>query len=179
MFDFSWSELLLIGIVALIFIGPKELPGVLRTLGQWMTKIRRMASDFQNQFHDAMREAELADLKKEVDGMAAQAASYANLDPLADVRKDLESAQREIESAVAGTPAGESSAVSKAPEVGAPTTEPAPSAAVPNSQAPVAEQAGPSRESPAVTATGESVQESPNDPVKEPIKHDAAGGEPA
>src|SRR5882757_10550921 len=86
MFDLGWGKLVLIGIVALVVIGPKELPGALRTLGQWMTKIRRMASDFQNQFHDAMREAELADLKKEVDGMAAQAASYANLDPLADVR---------------------------------------------------------------------------------------------
>jgi len=90
MFDFSWSELLLIGIVALIFIGPKELPGVLRTLGQWMSKIRRMAGEFQNQFHDAMREAELADLKKEVDEMAAQAAVYSNFDPLGDVRKEMD-----------------------------------------------------------------------------------------
>jgi sec-independent protein translocase protein TatB len=107
MFDFSWSEILLIGIVALVFIGPKELPGVLRTLGQWMSKIRRMAGDFQNQFHDAMREAELADLKKEVDAMASQAAGYANIDPLADVRKDMENAQREVETALAGTPAGD------------------------------------------------------------------------
>ena len=74
MFDIGWSELLLIGIVALIAIGPKELPGALRTLGQWMGKVRRMASEFQNQFHEAMREAELADLKKEVDEMAAKAA---------------------------------------------------------------------------------------------------------
>src|SRR6266853_342459 len=110
MFDFSWSELLLIGIVALIFIGPKELPGVLRTLGQWMNKVRRMAGDFQNQFHDAMREAELADLKKEVDDMAAQAAKYANIDPLADVRKDMENAQQEIASTVADKPAAESPA---------------------------------------------------------------------
>ena len=107
MFDFSWSEILLIGIVALVFIGPKELPGVLRTLGQWMSKIRRMAGDFQNQFHDAMREAELADLKKEFDAMASQAAGYANIDPLADVRKDMENAQREVETALAGTPAGD------------------------------------------------------------------------
>src|SRR6516162_1746389 len=84
MFDFSWSEILLIGIVALVFIGPKELPGVLRTLGQWMSKIRRMAGEFQNQFHDAMREAELADLKKEVDEMRAQASKYANFDPLSE-----------------------------------------------------------------------------------------------
>ena len=44
MFDIGWGELVVIGVVALIAIGPKELPGVLRTLGQWMGKIRRMAA---------------------------------------------------------------------------------------------------------------------------------------
>jgi sec-independent protein translocase protein TatB len=92
MFDIGWSELLLIGIVALIAIGPKELPGALRTLGQWMSKVRRMASEFQNQFHEAMREAELADLKKEVDEMASKAQSYAHFDPIDDIRRDLEKA---------------------------------------------------------------------------------------
>ena len=42
MFDIGWGELVLIGVVALIVIGPKELPGTLRTLGQWMGKLRRM-----------------------------------------------------------------------------------------------------------------------------------------
>jgi sec-independent protein translocase protein TatB len=51
-----------------------------------------MASEFQNQFHEAMREAELADLKKEVDEMATKAQSYAHFDPLDDVRRDLEKA---------------------------------------------------------------------------------------
>jgi sec-independent protein translocase protein TatB len=92
MFDIGWSELLLIGIVALIAIGPKELPGALRTLGQWMGKVRRMASEFQSQFHEAMREAELADLKKEVDEMATKAQSYAHFDPIEDIRKDIENA---------------------------------------------------------------------------------------
>ena len=67
MFDISWTEFLLIGVVALIVIGPKELPGVLRTLGQYTRKVRGMAAEFQNQFNEAMREAEMADLKKEVD----------------------------------------------------------------------------------------------------------------
>jgi sec-independent protein translocase protein TatB len=77
MFDFSWGELLLIGAVALIVIGPKELPAVLRAVGQWTTKIRRMAGEFQSQFQEAMREAEMADLKKEVD-----AAMSVGSDPL-------------------------------------------------------------------------------------------------
>ncbi len=67
MFDIGWSELVVIAVVALIAIGPKELPGVLRTIGQWMGKARRMAAEFQGQFNEAMREAEMADLKKSFD----------------------------------------------------------------------------------------------------------------
>jgi len=107
MFEIGWGELLIIGIVALIAIGPKELPGVLRTLGQWMGKLRRMASEFQNQFHEAMREAELADLKKQVDDMTSQAQSYANFDPVGEVRRELETTQQQIESAMAEKPAAE------------------------------------------------------------------------
>ena len=66
MFDIGWSELVVIAVVALIAIGPKELPGVLRMVGQWMGKARKMAAEFQGQFQEAMREAEMADLKKEL-----------------------------------------------------------------------------------------------------------------
>jgi len=90
MFDIGWSELLLIGVVALIAIGPKELPGALRTLGQWMAKIRRMAAEFQGQFQEAMREAEIDQLKKDMDDMAAKAKDYTHFDPLADVQRDVE-----------------------------------------------------------------------------------------
>jgi len=69
MFDIAWGEFVVIAVVALIVIGPKELPGVLRAIGQWTTKIRRMASEFQGQFQEALREAEMADLKKEVDNL--------------------------------------------------------------------------------------------------------------
>jgi sec-independent protein translocase protein TatB len=73
----------LIGVVALIVIGPKELPAVLRTIGQWTTKIRCMAGEFQSQFQEAMREAEMADLKKQVDEVshAAKVVS-SDFDPL-------------------------------------------------------------------------------------------------
>jgi sec-independent protein translocase protein TatB len=79
MFDVGWSELLLIGVVALIAIGPKELPGALRALGQWSGKIRRMASEFQDQFREAMREAEMADIKKDID--EATSKIHSGLDP--------------------------------------------------------------------------------------------------
>ncbi|MDI1347350.1 MAG: Sec-independent protein translocase protein TatB, partial [Pseudolabrys sp.] len=60
MFNLGWGEILLIGIVALIAIGPKELPGVLRTVGQMIGKVRRMANEFQGQFQEALREADIA-----------------------------------------------------------------------------------------------------------------------
>jgi sec-independent protein translocase protein TatB len=91
MFDFSWGELLVVGVVALIAIGPKELPGVLRAVGQWTTKLRRMAAEFQGQFHEAIREAEMADLKKEVEEMTEKAKDYAHFDPIGDIQKDIES----------------------------------------------------------------------------------------
>ena len=101
MFDISWSEFLLIGVVALIVIGPKELPGVLRTLGQYTRKVRSMAADFQNQFQEAMREAEMGDLKKQVDDLAQD---VKNFDPLKDVRSDLEATGKDIERSLEAKP---------------------------------------------------------------------------
>jgi len=84
MFDFSMGEIVVIGAVALIVIGPKELPGVLRAVGHWTTKVRRMASEFQGQFQEAMREAEMADLKKDVDTLTDTAKGFTSQfdDPL-------------------------------------------------------------------------------------------------
>jgi sec-independent protein translocase protein TatB len=97
MFDISWTEFLLIGVVALIFIGPKELPAVLRTVGQWTRRIRSMAADFQGQFQEALREAEMADLKKQVDDIAHDVKNY---DPLKEVRTGVEAAGRDIQSSL-------------------------------------------------------------------------------
>ena len=101
MFDISWTEFVLIGIVALIVIGPKELPGVLRTLGQYTRKVRGMAAEFQNQFQEAMREAEMGDLKKQVDEMAHD---FKNYDPLKDVKADVEAAGRDIQASLEQKP---------------------------------------------------------------------------
>jgi sec-independent protein translocase protein TatB len=101
MFDISWTEFLLIGVVALIVIGPKELPGVMRTLGQWTRKMRSMAAEFQGQFQEAMREAEMADLKKQVDDMAQDVKSY---DPLKDVKTGVENVGKEVETSLGAAP---------------------------------------------------------------------------
>jgi sec-independent protein translocase protein TatB len=88
MFDIGWGELVVIGIVALIAIGPKELPTVLRTLGQYMGKVKRMAAEFQGQFQEAMREAEMADLKKQADELTSAVTDVTSFDPLADIDND-------------------------------------------------------------------------------------------
>lgn len=91
MFDIGWSELVLIGVVALVAIGPKELPGVLRMVGQWMGKARKMAAEFQGQFQEAMREAEMADLKKSFDEVKEAATGF---NPLTSLQKDVSDALR-------------------------------------------------------------------------------------
>lgn len=89
MFDIGWSELVVIAVVALIAIGPKELPGVLRMVGQWMGKARKMASEFQGQFQEAMREAEMADLKKSFDEVKEAATGLAGGNIMTSLQKDV------------------------------------------------------------------------------------------
>jgi sec-independent protein translocase protein TatB len=114
MFGLGWGEMVVIGIVALIAIGPKELPTVLRTLGQAMTKIRRMANEFQGQFQEALREAELTDLKKHADDIATDMSKMSNFDPMADTQKEMARAF-EIPDPTA-TPAAETAGVASATE---------------------------------------------------------------
>ena len=140
MFDIGWSELLVIAAVALIVIGPKELPGVLRSVGMWMGKIRRMASDFQSQFQEAMREAEMADLKKHADDLNQSVKSLtSDFDPYG-IARDVEASQGgtgaspSAASSVDGTPSEapaatpvESSVTSPVqPESAGPSADPAP-----------------------------------------------------
>jgi sec-independent protein translocase protein TatB len=102
MFDFDAGKLLIIGIIALIVIGPKELPAVLRQLGQMVARMRRMAAEFQSQFTEAMREAELHDLQKDV--AKVHEVVTADLNPLAHVSAELNAAHSEITTAVEYVP---------------------------------------------------------------------------
>ena len=92
MFDLSWSEILVIGTAAIIFIGPKELPGALRTLGQWAAKARSMAREFQNSVDDMIRESELQKIKDEVDKVSSgdlQRHIERTIDPDGEINKTL------------------------------------------------------------------------------------------
>jgi sec-independent protein translocase protein TatB len=122
MFDIGWSEILVIAVVAILVVGPKELPRMLRTFGKSMGQIRRTANDFKRQFDEALREAEreagLEETKKQI---------TAATKPLADVRKDLDATMREASKpVVASSPAPEKTADHPRPadpvKTGAPTS---------------------------------------------------------
>jgi len=133
MFDIGWSELLVIGVVALIAIGPKELPGVLRSVGHWMGKIRRMASEFQGQFQEAMREAEMADLKKHADELSDSARSLtssltSSLDPT-NIMGDVNAETKPAAETAAAAPAADAPPVTLDPPAPQETPAPEPVAA--------------------------------------------------
>jgi sec-independent protein translocase protein TatB len=157
MFDIGWTELMLIGVVALIVIGPKELPGVLRSLGKGLATVRKMAGEFQGQFQEALREAELDGLKKEVDDLRSTAAS---LNPLNPIRNELSSIEQSIKDPLAldsgaatpsvdadGGAGGDTPSVKPAAS-GQPATQTAPAAAKPPAATP-AEPTAPAQSAPA------------------------------
>lgn len=107
MLDMSWGEIMVIGGVALIVIGPKDLPKALRTVGQMTAKVRRLAGEFQTQFSEAMREAELEDVKKEMEGLNRDVASatsgVGSFNPIQTIRDELKGAVESDPAKSAGT----------------------------------------------------------------------------
>jgi sec-independent protein translocase protein TatB len=73
MFDIGWSELLVIGVVAIVVVGPKELPRLMRTFGHYLGKVRHMAADFQRQFEEAVRDSEIDEVRKAMQDFHAEA----------------------------------------------------------------------------------------------------------
>ena len=122
MFDIGWSELLLIAVVALVAIGPKELPGVLRMVGQWMGKARRMAAEFQGQFQEALREAEMADLKKSFDEVREAASGFSTGSMMSSLQRDVDKALdiEGVDKTVASSVATETIESAVDPAAGAP-----------------------------------------------------------
>ena len=97
MFDIGWSELLVVAVVAIVVVGPKDLPRMLRAFGQTMGKVRRMAGEFQSQFNEALREAELEDVKRNIE-------SVRDLNPARQIREAIDESLRGLEGPVAAAP---------------------------------------------------------------------------
>lgn len=104
MFDIGWTEMLVIAIVMIVVVGPKDLPKMLRTFGKMTTKMRSMAGDFQKQFNEALKEAELDDVKKSVDALRS-------MNPANEIKKQL----NPFEKAAADVRAGLQSAMAPKP----------------------------------------------------------------
>jgi sec-independent protein translocase protein TatB len=98
MFDISWTEIMVIGVVALLVVGPKELPALLRTVGHYLGVIKRQAAEFRAQFDEAMRESELERLKQEVESAGREMAATVH-DASRSVETEIDDARREFDQA--------------------------------------------------------------------------------
>jgi sec-independent protein translocase protein TatB len=94
MFEIGWSEILVIAVVAIVVIGPKDLPRAMRVVGQWAGKAKRMGREFQNQFNEALAEAELDGMRKDIEEIAKS-------DPLAGVRNEMTKLDTNLKSDIA------------------------------------------------------------------------------
>jgi sec-independent protein translocase protein TatB len=127
MFEFDAGKLIIIGIVALIVIGPKELPRVMRHVGEALAKMRRMGADFRSQFLEAMREAEFDDIKSGVEKVAAGTKLESGADPLAQIKAEITQALEAAEKpgSFSATAAASLTAPQKGPETPHGTAAPA------------------------------------------------------
>lgn len=139
MFDIDAGKILILGVIALVVLGPKELPRVMRQVGSAIGKMRRMAAEFQTQFMDAMKESEMEELKKDMQKMADQAKVDINYDPVSETNKQIRDA---IDGKPAEIPYTDPNVHSTAPDTdnavytvdippAAPATPPAPPAVEP------------------------------------------------
>lgn len=109
MFDIGWTELLVIAVVAIIIVGPKDLPAMLRTLGRYAGKLKRTAGEFREQFDDALRDSELDELRSTVSEMGdlnpvnqIRDSVTESLEPLKDAASDITSGIEDIGSSGSG-----------------------------------------------------------------------------
>jgi sec-independent protein translocase protein TatB len=134
MFDFAWSELAVIAVVALVVIGPKDLPRVLRTLGIWVNRARAVAREFQGSLDQMIREAELEDVRKQVEqatNINFQHEIEKTIDPGGEMQRSLaepvlaDTTAKPSEPAPAPAPSSEEQKAVTAPAV-EPVAEPSP-----------------------------------------------------
>jgi sec-independent protein translocase protein TatB len=127
MLEVGWSELLVIAIVMIVVVGPKDLPKMLRTFAMFAKKARGMANDFQSQFTDAMRDADLDDVRKTIADVRSLNPKNALKDAFDPIRKAGEDVKREMQGVKTGV---ENSIAPAAPLMAAPEPVVAPALSV-------------------------------------------------
>lgn len=146
MFNLDWSELLIIAVIAVLVVGPKELPGMLRTIGRYVAKMRKVAGEFRTQFDQALKEAELDGLQQAV---RETRSALSTVNPVNEIKKavtTVESSVKDIpksinESAPAPQAAAPSATSGAANGTAAPASEPAAPETADASKRSVAERA--------------------------------------
>lgn len=136
MFDIGWTEMLVIAVVMIVVVGPKDLPRMLRTFGKTTAKLRAMAGDFQRQFNDALKEAELDDVKKSVD-------SLRSLNPAAEIKKQLNPFEKAAADVRAGLDAAMKPAADSSGEAAEPSDKAVPAEPLKNGAAAMPGVSGP------------------------------------
>jgi len=151
MFEIGWTEMLVIAVVMIVIVGPKDLPKMLRAFGRTTAKVRTMAGDFQKQFNEALKEAELDDVKKSVDALKS-------LNPATEIKKQL----NPFEKAASDVRAGLDSLNPKPAAPASPVAHPAEplkngAAAIPGEEGAVPDPAAPAPPPPAISAAAAAV----------------------
>ncbi len=138
MFDIGWQELFIVAVLALLVIGPKDLPRALRTMGKWVRKARVMARDFQGGLDDVMREAELDEVKDQMvsaSGLDIGKEIENTIDPTGDISRDMDMSDIEIDLGTAARAGPDSTAAAEAEPEQAPPGKAAPGKAAPRKAA--------------------------------------------
>lgn len=182
MLDIGWLELVVIGIVALIVVGPKDLPMMFRQAGQFMAKARAMAREFQRSMEDAAKESGLSDSAKQLGQLNSSLNTKLNLNSATKAaRSYADKIVKDGEETIASTPADQAVATTgaAAPKTTPPTTPPAAAVAPARTTTPsTTRQPGGAKATsavkPAAPATSPAV-DTPRAPAPEPATEDAAG----
>ena len=98
MLGISWPELLTIAVVALVVVGPKDLPYAMRFVGDWVGRLRRMSRELQGQFREALREAELDSVRQDIEAIGKKG-------PLADAERQLKQVDTDVRRQAVDAPA--------------------------------------------------------------------------
>lgn len=168
MFDIGWTEILVVAVVAILVVGPKELPSMLMTFGRTVGRMRRMANEFQSQFNDVLREAER---QANVDDIRKDLSAVTSIDPTKKASPKFENKSEPVKAGATNGAADPDTPVAGSADAGAVASEPAPSTIE-----------SPPKSS-AVTPDGPPPQALPGDaetalPVTEPRHSDTVEGDP-